>query len=241
MNDDKPVLLAEKNNGVLLLTLNRPDSANALSPDLVEALIQAITESQNIHLCAIRGAGRHFCAGFDLSDLDTSSDGDLLWQFLRIETLLQAIYHAPFAMVALAQGKAIGAGADLFAACWRRVATPGFKLKMPGWNFELALGTRRLTQRIGQDAARELLIDSKLMSDSDAIACGLATELVDQQEWLALIDKLSHRASTLSSKALNDMLQLTTIDSRRQDIAAIVNTAGHPGLKKRIQNYRDKL
>lgn len=241
MNSEKSVLLAEKNNGVLYLILNRPDSANALSPDLVEALIQAITETQNIHICVIRGAGRHFCAGFDLSDLDTSSDGDLLWRLLRIETLLQAIYHAPFAVVALAQGKAIGAGADLFAACWRRVAAPGFKLKMPGWNFELALGTRRLTQRIGQDATRELLIDSKLMSDSEAITCGLATERVDQQEWLELIDKLSQRAGTLSPKALKDMLQLTTVDSRCQDIAAIVNTAGQPGLKKRIQDYRNKL
>lgn len=241
MNSEKSALLAEQNNGVLFLTLNRPDSANALSPNLVEALIQAITEAQNIHMCVIRGAGRHFCAGFDLSDLDTSSDGDLLWRFLRIETLLQAIYHAPFAVVALAQGKAIGAGADLFTACWRRVAAPGFKLKMPGWNFELALGTRRLTQRIGQDATRELLIDSKLMLDSEAITCGLATELVDQQEWLPLIDQLSRRAITLSPKALNNMLQLTTVDSRYQDIAAIVNTAGHPGLKKRIQNYRDQL
>ncbi|MDH5353067.1 MAG: enoyl-CoA hydratase/isomerase family protein [Gammaproteobacteria bacterium] len=240
MNDETPVLLAERNNGVLSLTLNRPDSANALNPDLVEALIQAITEARNIHLCVIRGTGRHFCAGFDLSDLESSSDGDLLWRFLRIETLLQALYHAPFAAVALAQGKAIGAGADLFAACWRRVAAPGFKLKMPGWNFELALGTRRLTHLIGQDAARELLIDSKLMSDREAIACGLATDLLDQQEWSPLIDNLSQRAATLPPKALNDMLRLTTVDSRNQDIAAIVNTAGQPGLKNRILNYRDQ-
>ncbi len=240
-NLNETILKTEQADGLLQLTLNRPASANALNPDLTEALIQALSQSQDVRLCVIRGAGRHFCAGFDLSDLESLSDGDLLWRFLRIETLLQAIYHSPFAVVALGQGQIVGAGADLFAACWRRVAAPDAKFKMPGWNFELALGTRRLTHLIGQDAARDLLIDTQVLSATESLDCGLASDLANQQEWPTLIDEMKQRTNSLSTRALQQMLDLTSRDTRNDDIAAIVKTAGRPGLKSRIIAYREQV
>jgi enoyl-CoA hydratase/carnithine racemase len=240
-NPDDTILKVEQNDGLLQLTLNRPDSANALSPGLTEALIRAITQSKETRLCVLRGAGRHFCSGFDLSGIETLSDGDLLWRFLRIETLLQAVHHAPFPVVALGHGQVVGAGADLFAACWRRVAAPDAKFRMPGWNFELALGTRRLVHLIGQDAARDLLIDTKVLSAEESLACGLVTDLVLPEEWPALVDALKQRATALSPLAIKQMLGLTAHDSRNDDIAAIVTTAGRPGLKDRIIAYRDRV
>ena len=238
---DDTILEVEQNDGLLQLRLNRPDSAKALSPDLVEALIRAIAQAQETRLCVLRGAGRHFCSGFDLTDLESLSDGDLLWRFLRIETLLQAVHHAPFPVVALGHGQMVGAGADLFAACWRRVAAPDARLRMPGWNFELALGTRRLLHLIGPDAARDLLIDTKVLSAEASLACGLATEIAPQEEWSALVDGFRQRCSALSPLALKHMLDLTSNDSRADDIAAIVTTAGRPGLKDRIMAYRDRM
>ena len=108
---ENPNLLVQQDQGILSLTLNRPVSANALSPELVEFLIETIQRARGVRLCVIRGEGRHFCAGFDLSDLDSLGDGDLLWRFLRIETLLQTVYHAPFVTLALAQGQVDPAGA----------------------------------------------------------------------------------------------------------------------------------
>ena len=233
-------LLTEYKDGLLTLTLDRPESANSLSPELVEDLIGGLSDERDVRLCVLRGNGRHFCAGFDLSDLEALNDGDLLWRFLRIETLLQRVHHAPFPVMALAQGQVVGAGADLFAACWRRVADPTAKFRMPGWNFELALGTRRLTRLIGSDAARDLLIDTKVLPAADAEACGLATELAEPDAWPSLVDAAYQRASALPSRALRDMLDLTSVDTRDDDIAAIVATAGRPGLKDRIIAYRDR-
>jgi len=238
---DETILEIDQQGELLQLTLNRPRSANALSPELTEALIQALTQTPGVRLCVIRSAGRHFCAGFDLSDLDSLSDGDLLWRFLRIETLLQTIHHAPFAVVALGHGQMVGAGADLFAACWRRIATADARIRMPGWNFELALGTRRLTHLVGRDAARDLLIDTRILSADESLDCGLATDIASQQEWPGLIDELRQRCSALSPVALRNMLELTTSDSRNDDIAAIVNSAGRPGLKDRVIAYRDRV
>ena len=235
------VMRRERESGLLTLTLNRPKSANALSPELVEALIDALAAPEGIRLCVLRGEGRHFCAGFDLSDLESLSDGDLLWRVLRIERLLQRVHHAPFPVMALAQGQVVGAGADLFAACWRRIAAPGSRFRMPGWNFELALGTRRLTDLIGQDAARDLLIDTKVMPAEEAVTCGLATDLAAAEDWPNLIETSHRRAAALPARALRDMLALTTTDTRSEDIAAIVETAGRPGLRDRIVAYRDRL
>jgi enoyl-CoA hydratase/carnithine racemase len=240
-SSNEPILQVEREAGLLQLTLNRPDHANALNPELTEQLIDAVSGADDVQLCVIRGAGRNFCAGFDLADLDDCSDGDLLWRFLRIETLLQAVHHAPFAVVAFAQGQLVGAGADLFTACWRRVVAADARFRMPGWNFELALGTRRLTHLIGQDAARDMLIDTRVLSAEDSLDCGLATEVANQGEWPVLIAELQQRAAALPPSALASMLDLTCSDSRNDDFAAIVKTAGRPGLKQRIATYRDQI
>jgi enoyl-CoA hydratase/carnithine racemase len=225
---EESILQIERQKGIMTLTLNRPESANALSPELTETLIETLTSAKDVQLAVIRGAGRHFCAGFDLS-------------FLRIEILLQTVHHSPFAVVALAQGQAVGAGADLFAACWRRVAAPGLKLRMPGWNFELALGTRRLTHLIGTDAARDLLIDTRTLSAEECLARGLASDLAAAEQWPALVEDLQQRAGSLSPRALANMLELTAGDTRDADIAAVVRSAARPGLKDRILAYREQF
>lgn len=149
-------LLIEKTGAVLTLTLNRPDKANALNAELVQALAAAVdtAHGDGTRLLVFKGNGRNFCAGFDFSGVEDASAGDLLLRFARIEALLQAVYHAPFATLALAQGKNFGAGVDLVLACGKRVATADAQFRMPGLKFGLQLGTRRLAARIGGDRAR---------------------------------------------------------------------------------------
>lgn len=231
-------LQVKQNGCVLSLTLNRAESGNALTPALVEQIITALENAKNVSLCVIRGNGNNFCTGFDLSDLDGLSDGDLLHRILRIETMLQMVYHSTFPILAIAHGHAIGAGADLFAASTFRVATSGIKFKMPGWNFELALGTRRLVRIVGADEARDLLIDTRTITADKALEIGLVTELKDKSEWDDTIALLATRCSTLSPFGNANMLDLTATDTRHADIAAIVKTAGRPGLKDRIKSYQ---
>jgi enoyl-CoA hydratase/carnithine racemase len=79
------------------------------------------------------------------------------------------------------------------------------------------------------------------LSAEASLACGLATEIAPQEEWSALVDGFRQRCSALSPLALKHMLDLTSNDSRADDIAAIVTTAGRPGLKDRIMAYRDRM
>lgn len=234
-----PDLICTREDDVLLLTLNRGSKANSLTPTLVEDLITALDQPDNVRMAVIRGEGKHFCAGFDLSDISELSDGDLLWRFVRIELLLQKIYHSPFPIVALGHGQIVGAGADLFVACWHRVAAPCAKLKMPGWNFELALGSGRLAALIGQDAARDMLIDTRSISAEQAREIGLASDLIEKEGWEDLVTTLGARARTLPTEATTNMLALTGSKNAELDLAALVRSAARPGLKARVEKYRN--
>ena len=239
MSSYDPDLICTREDDVLLLTLNRDSKANSLTPTLVEDLITALDQPDNVRMAVIRGEGKHFCAGFDLSDISELSDGDLLWRFVRIELLLQKIYHSPFPIVALGHGQIVGAGADLFVACWHRVAAPCAKLKMPGWNFELALGTGRLAALIGQDAARDMLIDTRSISAEKAREIGLASDLTGKEGWEDLVTTLAARARTLPTEATTNMLALTGSKNAELDLAALVRSAARPGLKARVEKYRN--
>ena len=239
MSSYDPDLICTREDDVLLLTLNRGSKANSLTPTLVEDLITALDQPDNVRMAVIRGEGKHFCAGFDLSDISELSDGDLLWRFVRIELLLQKIYHSPFPIVALGHGQIVGAGADLFVACWHRVAAPCAKLKMPGWNFELALGTGRLAALIGQDAARDILIDTRSISAEQAREVGLASNLIEKEGWEDLVTTLAARARSLPTEATTNMLALTGSENAELDLAALVRSAARPGLKARIEKYRN--
>ena len=234
-------VLIERDADLLSLTLNRPRQANALSPSVVESLIDALSMSEGVRACVIRGNGKHFCAGFDLSGLEDLSDGDLLLRFLRIETLLQKVHYAPFPILALGQGSVIGAGADLFAACWQRIAAPDARFAMPGWNFELALGTRRLTKLIGTDAARALLTESRPIDAQRAADIGLASLIAPTDTWSEHTSRFRERATTLSARAVADICALTVADTRSEDMAAIVATAGRPGLKQRVSRHVERV
>lgn len=235
-NATSPIRVARSETR-LSLTLANPQTSNALSPSMVEALIAALEDAQGVRSCVITGEGRNFCAGFDLSGMESLSDGDLLHRFLRIETLLQMLHHAPFPVMALCQGHVIGAGADLVAACWQRIAAPDATFKMPGWNFELALGTRRLAARIGSDAARDMLIDTRRVDAAEAANMGLVSAVIEATEWHSHITSFEARSTALPAFATSSMLDLTIADTRALDMAAIIATAGRPGLKARIEAY----
>ena len=130
----EPLAMAWGDDGVCSVTLNRPAAGNALSAELVAALAAAIDEgaARRPRLVMLRGEGRHFCTGFDLSGLNDESDDSLLARFCRIELMLQKVHRAPFPTLAIAHGRTIGAGADLFAACTHRLVAPGTQLAFPG-------------------------------------------------------------------------------------------------------------
>ncbi|WP_156391163.1 MULTISPECIES: enoyl-CoA hydratase/isomerase family protein [unclassified Nocardioides] len=130
---------------VWTVTLNRPARANALSANLVETLHAVLDQADRARpeALVLRGNPRHFAAGFDLGGLEVETDASLTLRFLRIGLLLERLLAAPYVTVAVAEGAAVGAGADLVLACDHRLVDPRVSLRFPGSAFGVALGAVR--------------------------------------------------------------------------------------------------
>jgi enoyl-CoA hydratase/carnithine racemase len=207
----------------------------------MEALLEAVTTAYHdkTQLLTIEGAGRNFSAGFDFTDYDTYSEGDLVLRFLRIEKLLQMVYYAPFVTVAFAHGRNFGAGADLVCACSRRIAAPGATFRMPGLRFGILLGTRRLAQRIGSERARQILAASQAFDAIAAQQMNFVHTLAEPVEWPDLVREMRATAALLDPSAKEMLHRLTIEDTRAMDMASLVESLIIPGLKERIRVFRE--
>lgn len=232
-----------RDGAVLRLSLNRPERSNALGPDIVEALLSAVESApaEGARLIVLDGVGKHFCAGFDLGDLDALSDGDLLLRLVRIETLLQAVFHAPVPTMAVVRGAAMGAGADLVAACRRRLVIDSGRFAFPGAGFGIALGTRRLAGRVGPDRALEIVASGRRLDQDEALALGLIDAVVAEEAVPDEIERYGATAARLETGILATVGELTREDGRARDMAALVASASRPGLKDRVVRYQDAV
>ena len=236
---EEDVLHLTRNGTHTHLTLNRPDKANSLAAPLVAALQAAIdtAKQDGTTVLTLRGNGRNFCGGFDLSNLDNESDDTLIPRLMALERMLQSLYYAPFATIALIHGGAFGAGFDLACACDYRLATAGTRFRMPGWRMGLALGTRRTAQRVGAERAFVFLRDALVINAEQALAQQFITEIADEVTWSRRIEEIAATNAKLPPKAyaqLKAMLQTNTGEADLRDLhASLVATP----LKPRMQAY----
>jgi enoyl-CoA hydratase len=233
-------LLVTQTGSSWTLELNRPHKRNALSAALVEDLIQALETAHQARadVLVFKGVGKNFCAGFDFSDFDSISDGDLLWRFVRIEQLLQSIHRSDALTVAFAHGRNFGAGVDLMAACKYRVATEDATFRMPGLKFGLILGTRRLAGLIGAEAAREIQQVAATFSSGRALELGLLNRICATAQWDQIIVEQCAAASALTPQARANLYRVLRTDTDEADMAALVCSIVGEGLRQRIADYR---
>jgi enoyl-CoA hydratase/carnithine racemase len=227
------------------VTFERANRANALDAVTVDRFLAVLDDRElasDLRALIVEGSGPNFCAGFDLSELESADEAELIVRFLKIETLLQRLYHAPFVTIACAHGNALGAGADVFAACTYRIAAPDARFRMPGWQFGIALGTRRLFDRVGAAAGRDLLSANRTLDANAAVAAGLATHLAERDDWPAVVAGILDQVRGLSGAALERLLGLAANDHRDADMATLVASALWPaGIKARMLAYREAV
>jgi len=220
-----------------VLELDRPDRANALSADLVGRLHAGLDRAvaQRAGVLVLRGRGRHFCGGFDLDDLDGQDDAGLAQRFLRIDLLLERLLEAPFTTVAVVNGSAVGAGADLVAACDHRIGTPDVRLRFPGAGFGVVLGTRRLATLVGGERALALASGESL-NGTEAHWAGLLTASVPATR---LEDELERTlARSVHPAAARGVLRATrAAHDADAALADLARSLAAPGLHDRVVRY----
>ena len=237
------VLEVEQAEDLKILQLNRPERANALNAELVRELHEVISASyqDGTRTMVIRGAGKSFCSGFDLGNLQQATDNEVAERIINVERMLQALHHAPFLTVALVHSMAFGAGADLVCCCHVRVAEAGSRFCMPGLNFGILLGTRRLAARIGSDKAVGVLINTRVFDSDEALDMGFLTQVAAKADWQGHIDAARRAGSAVDQEHVRRMLNVVVADTRKQDMADLVESVRAPGLVQRIVTYRDAM
>ena len=176
------VLRVERDGPVAILTLNRPDAMNALSRALREALSQALRDAEadpEVRVAVITGAGRAFCAGFDLKELSEAS-GDAADTASNDLPEALAAFSGP--IVAAVNGHAITGGFELALACDVLVASTAARFAdtharvgiLPGWGL-----SQRLPRLIGVSRAKELSFTGNFIDAEQACAWGLVNRVVE--------------------------------------------------------------
>ena len=192
---------------MLTLTLDRPETRNALSADLVAALTEALGEAADddgVRVVVIAGTGKAFSAGADLAALQalrTASHADNLADSERLGRLFEAILRHPKPVVARVHGHAIAGGCGLAAVCDLSLvaegATLGFSEVRIG--FVPALVATFVTRRVGETAAREMFLRGNRISAEEAARIGLVTRAVPAERLDAEVEALCLELATETS------------------------------------------
>lgn len=196
MNEPQ-LLMAERRDDVLFLTLNRPDQYNALSEDMLDALQSAFdgcTEDAALRAVVLAGAGKAFCAGHDLKQM-RSHDGDRAYYqqlFERCGRVMQSIVQCPVPVIARVHGTATAAGCQLVASCDLAIASNTARFAVSGINVGLFCSTPAvaLTRNVPIKNAFEMLVTGRFISADEAAAYGLINHAVPPEELDRALDGL---------------------------------------------------
>jgi enoyl-CoA hydratase len=199
-------LLVSEENGILVITINRPDKLNALNKNVLEELSSALDELINnskIKSAIITGAGsKAFVAGADISEfLSLDANGGKALAKRGQDFVFTKIENSPKPIVAAVNGFALGGGCELSMACHFRIASDNAKFGQPEVNLGLIPGyggTQRLVQLIGKGKALELLMSGNMIDANEAKQLGLVNHVTTPD---ALLDHAKQILSVINSKA----------------------------------------
>ncbi len=197
-------LLTQLENGILTVTINRPDKLNALNNTVFEelnALVNDIYRNPDIHGVIITGAGpKAFVAGADITEFMSLSNQEGGSLAKRGQDVFMRIEHCRKPVIAAVNGFALGGGCELAMSCHIRIATTNAKFGQPEVNLGIIPGyggTQRLAQLIGKGKAMELLMSAEMINAEQALQLGLVNHVVEPEQ---LMEKTVGLMNTILSK-----------------------------------------
>lgn len=210
------LLCQHEDNGVRVLTMNRPDKLNALNTQLTAALVDALTAADGddaVRVVVLTGAGRGFCAGADLKefcDLTAANPdavrirAELTW---KLQSLLPSIRKP---VIAAARGPAVGGGAGLVAGADLAVASDTLKFGYPELkhNIVAALVMTGLTRAIGRKAAFELLALKRLLTAAESLQKGIVNKVVPDDDLMDAAMEMAHTVADIHPVAMQTTKEL---------------------------------
>ncbi len=200
--ETEPVLIEQRDGGVVHLVLNRPAKRNALSSELRQRLVEhldAAADDDSVGAVVISGAGGHFCAGFDLNELAEAPDPVAV--FADANHYHQRVHTFPKPLIAAISGTAVAGGLDLALMCDLRLAGSDAALGQPQVRHGIPAAYGILADVVGAPAARELCLTGRVVDADEALRIGLVNQVVAADQLVAVASELAADIASLPISA----------------------------------------
>jgi enoyl-CoA hydratase len=192
-------------DGVATLTLNRPESRNALNLEMCEGILQAARAAASddaIKIFFVKAKGPAFCAGADLKEREGMSEAQVRGRRMKGFAAYAALEALPMPVVAVVQGPAVGSGCEIAGACDFIVATPEASFRTPEAIRGTVGATQRLPRILGKRLAKDLMFTGRTLSAEEAREAGLIARLVSPSELEITLEKIEKTILSAPAQSL---------------------------------------
>lgn len=220
-----PNIILNIEDGVAIITINRPEKRNALNAQVRSELfktIRAISRRDDVRAMVITGSGDAFVAGADISAMKDYTPGFAIRSAKEGCQLLSFIENMTIPVIAAVNGWALGGGCELALACDIRICSEGAKFGQPETRIGIMPGygaTLRLPRLVGMGRAKELIFTGRIIDAREAVRIGLVNAVYLKEdlmkEAMSLAERLSKGPASigLAKKAVNQAFDLTHDDA----------------------------
>lgn len=254
----EPLLMRADQNHIATLTLNSPTNFNALSDEMLAALsgeIDRLSRDRNIRVLVLKGAGKAFCAGHDLRQMQShradADKGAAYYQslFARCAAMMQSLQALPQITIAQVHTIATAAGCQLAASCDMVVAATGTRFGVNGINIGLFCSTPMvaLSRKVPPAVAFEMLSTGAFISAERAREVGLVNRVTAPEDLETETHQLAEtvagklaKANRIGKAAFYDQLPLTTPEAYALAGRAMVENMLDPDTDEGICAFLEK-
>jgi enoyl-CoA hydratase len=192
-------IILEKEDGIGILTMNRPEVFNAINQELIDEMRDAlirVDKDEEIKVLIITGAGKAFQSGADIKELSQMTPMDIFRWNEGLVRNITAVERLRQPVIAAINGFALGGGLELALGCQIRIAVAGAKLGLPEVKLGItpgAGGTQRLPRLVGKGRAYEMLLTGDPIDAQDGYQIGLINKVVPRGEALIAAKETARR------------------------------------------------
>lgn len=243
-------VLYSVSDGVATLTLNRPDSRNALDSAMCDELLaatQAATVDENVRVVIVRANGPVFCAGADLKERQGMNEDQVRARRLKAFAAYDALERLSMPAIAVVHGAAVGSGCEIAAACDFIVATPEASFRTPEALWGTVGATQRLPRVLGKRLAKDLMFTGRKLSAEEARDAGLVSRLVPAGELDAAVAAIAKTIADappasmrLAKRCIDQGVELDPRGALAVELLAIEENLARNNWRAGIASFGDK-
>ena len=247
-------IIYEQDQRVVTITLNRPDTRNALSGDLIDGLINALEKAnrdKNVGCVILTGAGKSFSSGGNLQEIKNMTTKDNMsqsqlekWYRFGIQKIPLTMNAIDVPIVAAVNGHAIGAGNDLCTMCDIRIAGEDAKFSesflrigiIPGDG-----GSWFLPKIIGLSRAAEMILTCDVLDAEKALNWGLVSQIVKNEELIIQAKKIANKIASQPPEATRRAKRLLRMSQNVSLDNALEMAASQQSILQMMDDHREAL